>query len=79
MKRVRDFRKEYENYHGKPEKIAERSQRNKARRIVAKDRGADAVKGKDVDHKTPIRSGGGNSKSNLRVMTPKANRGWRGK
>ena len=30
--------------------------------------------GKDIDHKKPIRSGGGNSKGNTRVRSASANR-----
>ena len=30
--------------------------------------------GKDVDHKNPLRSGGGNDDSNLRVRSVKSNR-----
>lgn len=32
--RKRDYRKEYDDYHGTPEQIKRRSQRNKARRKV---------------------------------------------
>jgi 5-methylcytosine-specific restriction endonuclease McrA len=35
--------------------------------------------GKDVDHKKPLRSGGGNARSNLRVMSQSQNRAWRSK
>jgi 5-methylcytosine-specific restriction endonuclease McrA len=38
-----------------------------------------SAKGKDVDHKRPIKSGGGNSTSNLRLSTKKANRSKGGK
>ena len=54
------IKKHYAEYQGTPEQIAKRSQRNKARREMEKKHGAAALKGKDVDHKTPIRSGGGN-------------------
>jgi len=33
--------------------------------------------GKDVDHKTAIKNGGGNTKDNLRVVDKATNRGWR--
>ncbi|WP_374309868.1 hypothetical protein [Methylocella sp.] len=39
--------------------------------------GAAAIAGKDIDHKHPIRNGGGNSAGNLRVRSEKANRSWR--
>lgn len=66
----------YKNYQGTPEQIANRSMRNKARADVVKKVGAAAVKGKDVDHRTPIAKGGGNTSGNLRLQTPKENRGW---
>jgi hypothetical protein len=71
------MRRHYDEYHGTPEQIAKRSQRNKARRMMEKKHGKDALKGKDVDHKTPIRDGGSNSVSNLRLMDKSKNRGWR--
>lgn len=71
---ARNYAKEYANYQGKPEQIANRSNRNKARRaMVAK--GVD-VRGKDVDHKTPIAKGGGNGSGNLRAVSPSANRSF---
>ena len=48
--------------------------RHRARRKVTNSRGKTAVAGKDVDHKRPIRSGGGNSASNLQVRNKSANR-----
>lgn len=75
--RKRDYKAEYANYHGKPEQIENRSQRNKARRELVKDGRVKKGDGKDVNHKTPIKSGGGNGKSNLEVTTKTANRGWR--
>lgn len=80
MARNRDYRSEYDNYHGKPEQRANRSKRVLARRDMEKEVGAAALAGKDVHHKKPLRSGGGNGKGNLAVATVKANRGWnRGK
>ncbi len=63
-------------YNSTPENIKKRSQRNQARAIVKKDLGAAAIAGKDVDHKRPVRSGGSNARSNLRVRSQHANRGW---
>ena len=70
------IKQHYKDYQGTPEQIAKRSQRNKARRTMEKKVGAAALKGKDVDHKTPIRSGGGNAAGNLRLQSPNKNRGW---
>ena len=70
-----DYAKHYAEYQGKPEQIAKRSARNKARRAMVKKHGAAAVAGKDVDHKKPLRKGGGNGMSNLRLRSIKSNRG----
>jgi nicotinic acid mononucleotide adenylyltransferase len=68
VKEERDYKKEYENYQGKPEQIARRSSRNQARRIM----GDKAVKGKDVGHKdnNPLN----NDPKNLRMEDPSKNR-----
>lgn len=77
-KRDRDYRKEYDEYHGTPEQRANRSKRVLARRAFEKAHGDQT--GKDIDHKKPLRSGGGNGMSNLRAVSVKKNRGWnRGK
>jgi hypothetical protein len=70
----RDYRSEYDNYQGKPEQIKKRGERVKARRIMEKAGAVTKGDGKDVDHKTPLRSGGTTTKSNLRVRSVKANR-----
>lgn len=76
MAAARDYGKEYARYHGKPEMIKERAQRNAARSEMVKRHGKAALAGKDVDHKTPIRRGGGNGNGNLRVSSVHRNRGW---
>jgi hypothetical protein len=63
-------------YSHTPSNIKKRSQRNSARDIVRKDLGEAAIRGKDVDHKKPVRSGGTNARGNLRVRSRHANRGW---
>jgi hypothetical protein len=75
-KEPRNYREEYDNYHGKPEQRANRSKRVLARRDVEDKLGKEAVAGKDVHHKNPLRNGGGNSPGNLAVSSVKANRGW---
>ena len=70
------IRQHYKDYQGTPEQIAKRSQRNSARAAVEKKVGAAALKGKDVDHAKPIRSGGSNAPKNLRIQSVKKNRGW---
>lgn len=77
MARVRDYAKEYRDYHAKPEQIKKRAMRNQARRELMEDGRVHKGDGKDVDHKRPLRSGGSNAKSNLRVESVHKNRGWR--
>jgi hypothetical protein len=69
--------RQVKGYNHRPGNIKKRSMRNQARAMVRKDLGEAAIRGKDVDHKRPVRSGGGNSRSNLRVRSEHANRGWR--
>ena len=76
---MRDYQKEYRTYHAKPEQKKNRAQRNAARRELIKAGQVHKGDGKDVDHKKPIRSGGSNARSNLRVTSASKNRGWRGK
>jgi hypothetical protein len=70
------IRASYASYHSKPEQIANRAQRNAARASMEKKHGAAALKGRDVDHRTPIDRGGGNGAGNLRIQSPHLNRGW---
>ena len=74
---ARDYKKEYANYHSKPEQKHNRALRNAARREM-EDRGlVRKGDGKDVDHKKPLDRGGSNDVSNLRVMSKSKNRGYR--
>lgn len=66
----RDYKREYEQYHGKPEQVANRSMRNQARRKMGLKNGDP----REVDHQTPLSKGGGNGKSNLRAISRRANR-----
>ena len=70
---MRDYAKEYREYHAKPKQKKRRAQRNKARSILTKKLGKSAVSGKDVDHKD--RNTANNSASNLRLQSVKKNRG----
>jgi hypothetical protein len=65
----RNYAKEYANYHSRPEQIANRSSRNKARRIMAKENDVD---GMDVGHadNNPLN----NDPANLRIENPSDNR-----
>jgi hypothetical protein len=71
---TRNYKSEYENFHGKPEEIKKRAERVKARRMMEKTGAVTKGDGKDVDHKKPLRSGGTTTKSNLRVRSKSANR-----
>ena len=66
----RDYKQEYAQYHGKPDQVSNRSLRNQARRKMGLKKGDP----REVDHKTPISKGGGNSKPNLRAISRRANR-----
>lgn len=69
----RDFQKEYERYHSRPEQIKRRSQRNKARRKMIASGRARKGDGKDVHHK----NGMSNSSSNLGIISKSKNRGFK--
>ena len=73
----RDYAKEYAAYDGTPAVKKKRAQRNKARRIMEREGAVHKGDGKDVDHKTPIAKGGGNSHANFRVQTKSANRSFK--
>lgn len=70
---MRDYAQEYKDYHSRPEQKKRRAARNAARRLMIKQKGAAAVKGKDIDHKD--RNPQNNALSNLRIQSVKKNRG----
>ena len=70
----RDYRKEYDNYHSKPEQKKRRAGRNKARTIATRAGAVRKGDGKDVDHKDG--NPRNNNKSNLRVKSKTANRSF---
>lgn len=72
----RNYKLEYQNYQGKPEQIANRSERNQARAALMKEGKVSKGDGKDVDHKKPLIKGGSNSEGNLRVQSKHANRSY---
>jgi hypothetical protein len=69
---VRDYKKEYANYQGKPEQIKRRAGRNKARALMMAKGLARKGDGKDVDHRN--RNPKDNSPSNLRIQSKSKNR-----
>jgi hypothetical protein len=66
-------------YNASEEMKKKRATNNAARAELMKEGRVRKGDGKDVDHKVPLRSGGGNSKSNLRVVPKSVNRAWRSK
>ncbi len=70
---MRDYAKEYRDYHSKPEQKKRRAGRNAARSLVIQKKGKSAVAGKDIDHKD--RNPRNNSMSNLRIQSKRENRG----
>jgi hypothetical protein len=69
----RDYKKEYENYHKKPEQRRRNDARKAARRLMVKKHGKAKLAGKDIDHKD--RNPRNNATSNLRIQSKKENRG----
>lgn len=67
---MRDYAKEYADFHGKPEQIKKRAQRNAARRESGLKKGDP----REVDHIKPLSKGGSNSKSNTRIVSRATNR-----
>ena len=69
-KKKRNYRKEYDDFHGSPKQRRLRSMRNKARRKVGLKKGDP----REVDHKKPLSKGGGNGRKNLRAVSRSTNR-----
>lgn len=76
-RKVRDYKREYELYHSKPEQKKNRAARNGARATMAAAGKVKKGDGKDVDHKKPLSKGGSNSKGNLRVVSASKNRSYK--
>jgi 5-methylcytosine-specific restriction endonuclease McrA len=66
----RNYRKEYDEYHGTPEQRKNRAARNRARNKLGLKKGDP----REVDHKTALDKGGGNGKKNLRAVSKSTNR-----
>jgi hypothetical protein len=73
---LRNYKKEYANYHSSDKQKKRRAARNASRSLMIKKRGAAAVAGKDVDHKD--RNPQNKSTSNLRIQSKKKNRSRNG-
>jgi hypothetical protein len=75
MARKRDYKKEYKDFHAKPEQKKRRAGRNKARSLMEK--AGKVKKGQDVDHKDM--NPRNNKMSNLRAQSVSKNRSRNGK
>lgn len=69
---MRNYSKEYRDYHAKPEQKKNRASRNAARRSLMKSGRVRKGDGKDVDHKNG--NPRDNARKNLSVMSRSANR-----
>lgn len=77
-RKVRDYKAEYEQSDGTPERKKARAARNKARRMMEKANGSKNIPaGMDVDHKVPLSKGGTTTASNLRLRSAKKNRSYK--
>lgn len=63
-------------FNARPEEVKKRAARNAARAAYEKKHG-DLPSTVDVDHKKPMRDGGGNTPGNTTAKDQTANRGWR--
>ena len=73
MATKRDYKKENEQYKSKPEQIAMRVARNKARREAIKEGRVKKGDGKEIDHIVPLSKGGSNGKGNTRIRSKSKN------
>ena len=69
-------KRQVRGYNAQPDKVKKRSMNNQARRELEKEGKVRKGDGKDVDHIKPLRSGGTNARSNLRVVPKSQNRAW---
>lgn len=74
MKKKRNYRKEYDNYHSKPKTKKNRAKNNAARRKMEKAGKVRKGDGKDVAHKD--NNPRNNKRSNLKVQSRSKNRSF---
>lgn len=72
-KKPRNYKEEYKDYHGTPEQIKRRAQRNSARAKAVKSGSAKPGDGREVDHLGSNRKGPLNNKR-TKVVSKAANR-----
>ena len=73
---VRNFKQEYKTSQSSDDEKKRRAARNAARNKLEDEGRVKKGDGKDIDHKKPLIKGGGNGKSNLRVVSKSANRSF---
>ena len=76
VNKPRPYKKEYEQYQGKPEQIKNRSERNSARAKLMKEGKVSKGDGKDVAHVKAFDKGGSN-KNGLRIQSAAKNRSFK--
>ena len=76
VNKPRPYKRENELYKSKPEQIAKRVARNKARRTLMAEGVVKKGDGKEVDHIKPLALGGANQRSNWRVKDAEDNRSY---
>jgi hypothetical protein len=72
-KRKRNYRKEYDDYHGTKEQKKRRAERNRDRKAAVKKYGKKKLRGKEVDHVRAPRKGS-LARSKTRIISKSANR-----
>lgn len=70
---ARDYVKEYRASR-RPDRRRDNILRKRARRLMIKKHGKAALRGKEVDHVKPLKAGGSNGLSNLKISGRSANR-----
>jgi hypothetical protein len=76
VNKPRPYKKEYEQYQGKPEQIKNRAERNSARAKLMKEGKVHKGDGKDVAHIKAFDKGGSN-KTGVRVEDANKNRSFK--
>ena len=75
-KEDRNYKREYELYHGKPEQIKQRDERNKARAKMTKAGKVSKGDGNDVAHVKAVDKGG-SIKDGLKIEKASVNRSFK--
>ena len=70
-------KKHYEEYQSRPDVMRKRAMMNKARRMLEREGKVKKGDGKDVNHIKPLDKGGTSARSNLKVTSRAAYRGYR--